>query len=478
MFFYVVFAFAQYTPSTVPNTKLVNNSYVSNPDQVISESAVAQIDSTLLHLEQQTTVQVAVVVLRSIGDADEFNFAQELYNLWGIGNANSNGLLVLVVEDRHILRFHTGLGLEGVLPDATCKDIHRRSMIPSFKEGDYDSGLINGINDVAKILTDPSYAEEIKANLAEADEPAGYASFVISVAIFFLPIFLITWAAKSGRFADSKEPDPTRFARMRLKKVTWLILFGGVPILIVLFFWIVPTGMPEGNAFWTLYLYLEGTVFFRMIRERLMIKHFAKERQFFEIVEYYRQSVGYYVFIAFVFPLPMFFYLFYHLIRKRTYRNHSRQCKLCNGDMKRIKEKDEDQFLTKTQQVEEELKSVDYDVWLCKGCGASEAWHFRSGHSSYKECPRCKAIAYYPANTRTLESATYSKSGKGELTYECKACNHKVKSIYTIDQLTHSTSSSSSSSSGGSSWGSSSSSSSGGSWGGGRSGGGGASSSW
>src|SRR5690242_14559465 len=95
--FNTIFALAQYTPSTVPNTKLVNNSYVSNPDSLLEESTVAEINSILSNLEKQTTAQVAVVALKSIGDADEFDFAQELFTLWGIGASNNNGLLILLV---------------------------------------------------------------------------------------------------------------------------------------------------------------------------------------------------------------------------------------------------------------------------------------------------------------------------------------------------------------------------------------------
>lgn len=469
-----VFAFAQYTPATVPNTKLVNNSYVSNPDGVISESAVAQIDSTSIELERQTTAQVSVVVLKSIGDADIFDFAQELFNLWGIGNTNNNGLLILLVEDQHTVRFHTGLQLEGVLPDVVCKQIQRDQMVPSFKEGDYDSGMINGVAEVSRILTDPDYAQEIAATGTE-DTSNGYSSFLLFVGIFLAPIFFIAWAVKNTRFSDSKHPEPTDFPQMRMKRSTWLILFGGIPMLIIIYYWIVPSAMPHGDAFWTLYLYLEATILYRFYRERRMIKRFVKERKIFEITDYLRKSQWYWLGMAFLFPLPFFLYYPIHLVRKALSRNRSRQCQLCEGNMKKLNEKEDDQYLTKAQIKEEELRSVDYDVWQCKECGGTEAWHFINRLSRYKECPSCKALAFYLASDRTIKAATYSSSGKGETTHLCKVCSKKKVEAYTISQLQRS---SSSSSSGGSSWSSSSSSSSGGSWGGGRSGGGGASSSW
>ena len=466
-------ALAQYTPATVPNNKLVNNSYVSNPDGIISASTVTEIDSALAGLERQTTAQVSVVVLRSIGDADIFDFAQELFNLWGIGRSNDNGLLILLVEDKHTVRFHTGRELEGVMPDALCKQIQRDQMVPSFKEGNYDAGMLNGVLEVVKILTDPNYSAEIAA--PEDEYVIGdYTAFMFFILMFFGPVFLVAWWIKSKRFADSKGAEPTDYPQMRLKKWTWLIEFGGVPLLIMFLF---SFGDPEsagGLCFLTLYFYFMGTVFHRIVREQIMIKGLMKERKYYEIAAYFGRSTWYWFFMLLIFPLPFLLYFPIHFVRWRSYRNHPRKCTLCEGAMKKLSEKDDDQFLTKAQLIEENIDSVNYDVWQCTQCSATEAWHFVQKWSGYETCTACKSRAWHVASTKTLKAATYSSPGKGESLYQCKVCGKSQRKSYTIATLTRSSSSSSS----GSSFSSSSSSSSGGSWGGGRSGGGGASSSW
>jgi uncharacterized protein len=121
--------------------------------------------TTLLKsLEKKTSVQVAVVVLESIGDADIFEFSQELFTAWGIGSkGNDNGLLLLMAKQNRTVRFHTGYGLEGALPDVICKRIEREYMVPEFKNGNYSAGILAGIQQVNKILTDPQYAEELKS---------------------------------------------------------------------------------------------------------------------------------------------------------------------------------------------------------------------------------------------------------------------------------------------------------------------------
>lgn len=466
-----VHAFAQYTPETIPNNKLVNNSYVSNPDNILSLSTVAQLDASLGSLEQQTTAQVAVVVVRSIGDADIFEFAQQLFNLWGIGRANDNGLLILLVEDLHTVRFHTGYGLEAPLPDVVCKQIQRDKMVPAFKRGDYDGGMLGGVAEVVKILTDPNYSIEITAtddDIVVTD----YTGFAIFALVFLSPIFFIAWAIKARRFRDSKKPLPTDYRQMRLKRSTWLIEFGGIPLLILIAFWFSPARDAAYYSALTLYLYYMATIFHRLWRERRMIKNFIENKKYFQITEYMRKSQWYWLFMAIIFPVPFLIYFPFHFARKKFYRNHPRNCRLCDKEMIKLSEIDDDQYLTANQKIEETIRSIDYDIWKCTGCSATDQYIFKNRFSKYVECGRCKTVATFLESDRTLVSATYSNSGKGEKIYRCKACGQTRRETYSIAQLTRSSDSSSGSS------GSGSSSSSGGSWGGGSSGGGGASSSW
>ncbi len=120
--------------------------YVSNPDGILSPRAVARIDSLCGALRERDLAQVAVVAVDDIAADDVFSFAIELFRSWGVGRADvDNGLGILLVKDRREIRFVTGGGLEGVLPDAICKRIQLEYMLPRFREGDYDGGMVAGV---------------------------------------------------------------------------------------------------------------------------------------------------------------------------------------------------------------------------------------------------------------------------------------------------------------------------------------------
>jgi uncharacterized protein len=469
-----LFASAQSTVGSLPNQKLIDNSYVSNPDQLLDANTVANIDTQLKTLEDSTSVQIAVVVVKSIGEANVFDFAQQLFETWGIGNKeNDNGLLILFVEDQREIRFHTGNGLEGVLPDVICKQIQRNFMVPHFKEGRYADGMLAGIGETVKILTDPAYFEELR-NSGTIEDPNEWESFIMFLMFFVVPTVAIAYfvRAKRGQFTNSKNRSELN-PRLHANRWTWLFVYIVIPIIIVVLLRLSGTATPFGDGLLLLYTYFLFTRFYRMYREKQVLKSLVKQENYYEAVEFIRSKQWYWVVTAIVFPLPFFFYVFYYFARKRIYRNHSRNCKKCQNEMKKLNDVNEDEYLSESQLMEEKLRTVDYDVWKCVSCNTIEASFYLGNQSKFESCPKCTTIAYYSASTRTIESATYSSSGTGEETRECKYCGHKKKLKYTISQLRRSESSSSSSSSS-----SFSSGSSGGSWGGGSSGGGGASSKW
>ena len=155
---------AAYTVEEIPHVQLADRTrYTANPDGILSEDAVRTIDFICDTLRTGGYAEVAVVAVREIASDDVFSFAINLFSEWGVGRAEGdNGLGILLVEDVHEIRFVTGDGLEGVLPDAICKRIQLQYMLPHFREGDYSTGMVAGVEAVARVLegSEPLPAEE------------------------------------------------------------------------------------------------------------------------------------------------------------------------------------------------------------------------------------------------------------------------------------------------------------------------------
>jgi uncharacterized protein len=450
-----------YTVDSVPNTKLINNSYVSNPDNLINATTVIQIDQRLTSLEQQTTAQVAVVLLQSIGENTAEDFAQSLFVKWGIGKATKdNGLLILFVADQKTIRFHTGFGLEGVLPDVICKRIQTQKMVPNFKGGNTDAGMLAGIDEVIKILTDPAYAEEIK----EPAESSNY-SGTSSLTFFFTLCWIIVgpvmfFASRKTGFSDSIQ-RPQNKPNSEISKSQWWLFFFLLPILLATYLafndhWFITVAGLYG------YFALLGLHKYYRVLTRGNV--WLKKGMYQTVYSFYKENswMGWAIF----FPIPFAFLIRPYKKRIQAVREHPRDCHNCSKKMTRLSEATEDEHLPKEHQFEENLQSVDYDVWICSSCNSVSVEQYVNEKTKYAVCPKCKTYAFYTERTTTLTHATTSSTGEEETIKLCKYCNNRERTTATIPMISTSSDSSSSSSD------------SGGSYGGGDSGGGGSSSSW
>lgn len=451
-----------YTVETVPNTKLVNNSYVSDPSHILNDSTVARINQLLGDLERTATAQVAVVMLPSIGEEDHIDFAQRLFRYWGIGQAsNNNGLLILFIMDQRTVRFHTGYGVEGVLPDVTCKRIQQRFMVPYFKEGDYNTGMLNGINATVSILSKPEAIEEILARDSSQDHYA-YIALAGLYALVALVFFLIVTLNKKFK------PSPD-YPKVTITRKYWLFLYFALPLGLLFaaynLTWPFATFMAVAYSLIVLW-FIE-----RFIRISLIGKKFVNHGQQQDAYNFMNKQKWYWLFAAIFFPVPMI--LVYQLFRSKrnSFRDHPRACRKCGALTVKLSEAQEDAFLKDGQITEEKIGTIDYDVWKCNSCGSIETLRYPNKKSKFTHCPKCGFMTYHFGARRTIESATYTAEGYGEEERTCMHCGHHHLDKFIIPMLVVSSSSGSDSSS-------SSSSDSGGSWGGGDSGGGGASSSW
>jgi len=116
----------------------------------------------------------------------------------------------------------------------------------------------------------------------------------------------------------------------------------------------------------------------------------------------------------------------------RRYRTKRIRCATCGARMNRLGETEDNELLTSAEDTEEELKTVDYDVWLCPDCGTVEKFPFYATQNRYTPCPRCGAIAYGLVRDRVIQQPGPRSEGSGVRTYECRHCGYHDDKKYTI----------------------------------------------
>ena len=190
----------RYTVKSIPNVQLSNSRcYTSNPDNILSQAAVRAIDAACDSLRTLGKAQIAVVVVEDVESDDIFSFAHALFTEWGVGNREAdNGLGVLLVTKRREIRFITGYGLEGILPDAICKRIQQRYMVEHLAAGDYSKGMVNGIAAIASAIS-----QDGEVTLEGDVTSEEFFTFIAILALFSLVVVVL---ALFGAWINSRCP--------------------------------------------------------------------------------------------------------------------------------------------------------------------------------------------------------------------------------------------------------------------------------
>lgn len=157
------------TVDEVPNVHLRDRTqYVSNPSGVLSAEAVTQLNSMIGELWRSTSSEVVVVAVDNVDPSlTPEEFATKLFEKWGVGKSDKdNGLLILLSPGDNAAIIRTGYGMEGIIPDIIAGRVIRNVMFPAYHEGKFDEGTIAGVSELAKIIQNPEYREELKSKYA------------------------------------------------------------------------------------------------------------------------------------------------------------------------------------------------------------------------------------------------------------------------------------------------------------------------
>ncbi len=231
----IAFAQDSYTVKEVPNPKDNGGGWVSDPNNFLSLEEKLQINQLISEIEDTTTAQIAVVLLPTIGNEVPKNFAVDLFEEWGIGQAEKdNGLLILTVIDQRRTEFETGYGLEPILTDAICYRIGTQELVPHFKNGAYGEGLLSALNRIKQILNNPDVINEIYDSGGVAyEKKTNPLLYVLYGYLIIMMVILVFYLSKTKNIDQSKEDLYDKYHHLKKIKHWIYMIFFPLPFILI-----------------------------------------------------------------------------------------------------------------------------------------------------------------------------------------------------------------------------------------------------
>ena len=170
--------------------------------EVLSPGFESQLERYLIGFNDTTSTQIALVTIKDLCGEEPSFFAFDLGEKWGVGDKSfDNGIVVLFKPKQGNLKgeifIATGYGLEGVLPDATTKRIVESEMIPNFKNGQIEKGLLEGIQRIVEITGGEYSAENYNSRGGSKSTPI----FPFFFILFFIVIMIAGTVGRAKKYA-------------------------------------------------------------------------------------------------------------------------------------------------------------------------------------------------------------------------------------------------------------------------------------
>ena len=120
---------------------------------------------------------------------------------------------------------------------------------------------------------------------------------------------------------------------------------------------------------------------------------------------------------------------------RHNLRRGKHLCPTCAGRMNLIDEQRDNDFLTRAQDIEEQIGAVDYDVWQCPTDGTTEIIPYVQRASAYTVCPVCHARTMRVVSDRTTVQPTNFRTGTRVITRQCLNCGHEDDEYKTLPKV-------------------------------------------
>jgi uncharacterized protein len=226
--------------------------------EMLSAAAKERIEAKLTDLEKTTGDQVAVLVVPSLDGEPLEDYTVRVAQTWKLGQkGKDNGVLFFVARDDRKMRIEVGYGLEPKLTDLQSHQILDEVVRPRFQQGDFDGGVEQGVDAIAKLLSGQPLPPRPEAPSANGMPLAGRAVFGL---VFLLVVGVFSLAALGSRGCQSwflyavltpfYYAFPAAFAGPQVALVLVLCWLVGFPLLKLLLGKHLTSAVRPGGGFW------------------------------------------------------------------------------------------------------------------------------------------------------------------------------------------------------------------------------------
>ena len=162
---------------------------VSDYGDMLSPSAEQHLDRLLADLESSDSTQIVVLTIPSLeGDSLE-DFSIRVAEQWKVGQEGlDNGAILLISKNDRKIRIEVGYGLEGRLTDLTAGQIIRNVIVPRFKNGQIDQGVLDGVAAMAGVVRGEFRATPESPGKRGSQQKSGNGMFGLLIALFILNV--------------------------------------------------------------------------------------------------------------------------------------------------------------------------------------------------------------------------------------------------------------------------------------------------
>lgn len=185
--------------------------YVTDYTKTLNQEQWQTLETMLTRYSQQTSSQIAVVIIPTTSGEEISSYAHNLFDKWEVGRkVQNNGVLLLIAKQDRKLFIATGRGLEGALPDAIAASIIRHDITPYFKQEQYAQGIANGLNAIIA-ATKGEYAPLETAEEEDTADIGKTIFFTVAVIIFIL--FKLLGGSENIYISPTTSTHSTRYRR-------------------------------------------------------------------------------------------------------------------------------------------------------------------------------------------------------------------------------------------------------------------------